>query len=145
MSIKLKLDGFDDLFEQIKAAGGTVDNAAESCVKESAQIMHNELKAQMRKSDVDPDLIESMPPPEIEVDGNAYVARVGYKKGNYNPDNISDAHKVVFRNYGTPKRSKHGKIAAKGFIQRAKKKARPQINKSQQATLDKILGRLKSR
>lgn len=145
MSIKLQLNGFDDLFEQIKAAGGTVDQATNSCLRQSAQIMQNELKSQMQKSGVDSGLINRMPSPEIEVDGNRYTARVGYKKGAYNPGNLSDGYKVVFLNYGTPNRSKHGKIAEKGFIQRAKKKARPQMKKAQQAALEKILERAKSR
>lgn len=144
MSIKLKLEGFDDLFEQIKKAGGTVDRAADSCLKQSAQIMQNELKSEMQKSNVDNGLIGSMPPPEVEVNGNRYTARVGYKKGNYDPNNPSDGYKVVFLNYGTPHRSKHGKVAARGFIQRAKKKARPKIKKSQEETLNKILGGLEN-
>ena len=143
MSIKLQLNGFDDLFEQIKAAGGTVDQAANSCMKQSAQIMQNELKSQMQKSGVDSGLINRMPQPQLDVDGNVYIARVGYKKGAYTPGDLSDGYKVVFLNYGTPHRSKHGKIPEKGFIQRAKKKARPQIKKAQKATLEKILGRLK--
>lgn len=143
MSIKLKLDGFDDLIEQIEQAGGTIDRAAESCLKQSAQIMQSELKTQMQKSNVDGDLIDSMPPPEIEITGNRYVARVGYKKGAYDPNNPSDGYKVVFLNYGTPNRSKHGKIAARGFIQRAKKSASAPIKRAQKETLEKIIGRLK--
>ena len=143
MSIKLQLEGFDDLFEQIKKAGGTVDQAANSCLKQSAQIMQTELKSEMQKSNVDNGLINSMPPPEVEANGNRYTARVGYKKGSYDPNNPSDGYKVVFLNYGTPHRSKHGKVAARGFIQRAKKKARPKIKKAQEETLNKILGRLK--
>ena len=142
MSIKLKLSGFDDLFEQIKKAGGNVDNAAERCLKESAQIMHNELTAQMQKSGVDSDLISRMPTPEIEKDGNSMIARVGYKKGAYNPDNLSDGYKVVFLNYGTPKRSKHGKIEAMGFIDKAQRKAKRQIKKKQEETLNEIIGEL---
>ena len=143
MSIKLKLDGFDDLFEQIKQAGGTVEQATESCLKQSAQIMQSALITEMQKSNVDSDLISSMPPPEIEVEGNRYTARVGYKKGAYDPNNPSDGYKVVFLNYGTPNRSKHGKIAARGFIQRAKKKANAPIKRAQKETLEKILGELK--
>lgn len=142
MSIKLQLSGFDELFEVIKMARGDVDKAAEQCLKESAQIMHNELTAQMQKSGVDSDLIARMPPPEIEKDGNAMIARVGYKKGAYNPDNLSDGYKVVFLNYGTPKRSKHGKIEAIGFIDKAQRKAKKQIKKKQEETLNKIIGEL---
>lgn len=142
MAIKLQLSGFDDLFEQIKKAEGNVDKAAEECLKESAQVMQSELKTQMQKSGVDSDLINRMPTPELKKDGNTLIARVGYKKGAYNPDDLSDGYKVVFLNYGTPKRSKHGKVEAKGFIDKAQRKAKKQIKKKQEETLKKIIGEL---
>jgi hypothetical protein len=142
MAIKLKLSGFDDLLEQIQKAGGTVDRAVEGCLKQSAQIMQSELKNQMKESGVDSDLIARMPQHELEQSGNAMIARVGYKKGAYNPDDLSDGYKVVFLNYGTPRRSKHGKVEAKGFIDEAQKKARKQIKKAQKETLEKILERV---
>ena len=138
----LQLKGFDELFEQIQKAGGSIDKAAESCLRQSANIMETELKAQMQAAGVDSSLVNSMPPPQITIDGNRYSAAVGYKKGNYDPSNPSDGYKVVFLNYGTPHRTKHGKVAARGFIQAAKKKARPRIKKAQKETLDKILGRV---
>ena len=138
----LQLNGFDELLQQIQKASGSIDQAANSCLRQSAQIMQSELKAQMQAADVDGDLINNMPPPQITVEGNNYRAAVGYKKGNYDPNNPSDGYKVVFLNYGTPRRTKHGKVAARGFIHQAKKKARPQIKKAQQQTLEKILGRV---
>jgi hypothetical protein len=142
MAIKLQFSGFDDLLEQIQKAGGTVDRAVESCLKQSAQIMQSELKSEMKLSGVDNDLIARMPAPEIQQDGNTMIARVGYKKGAYNPNNISDGYKVVFLNYGTPKRSKHGKLEARGFVDRAQKKARKRIKKAQKEALEKILERV---
>ena len=139
----LQLKGFDDLLEQIQKAGGEVDRAADSCLRQSAQILQQELKAQMQAAGVDSDLINAMPPPQITVEGNIYRAAVGYKKGDYDPQNLSDGYKVVFLNYGTPRRTKHGKVAARGFIQAAKKKASPKIKKAQRTTLEKILGRVK--
>ena len=139
MSIKLNLEGFDELLSKIEKAGGTIDKAAEKCLQKSADILQNELTAQMKAANVDSGLIDRMPSPEIESKGNRYTARVGYKKGVYNPRDPSDGYKVVFANYGTPRRSEHGKQPAKGFIQRAKKKARPQIKKAQKETLDEIL------
>lgn len=138
----LQLKGFDDLLEQIQKAGGNIDRAADSCLRQSAQIMQSELKAHMQAAGVESDLINAMPPPQIEVENNRYRAAVGYKKGAFDPRNPSDGHKVVFLNYGTPRRTKHGKVAARGFIERAKKKARPQIKRAQQQTLEKILGRV---
>lgn len=136
----LQLKGFDELLEKIQNAGGSIDAAADSCLRQSAQIMQAELKAQMQAAGVDSGLINAMPPPQITVDGNRYSAAVGYKKGNFDPRNPSDGYKVVFLNYGTPRRTMHGKVAARGFIEKAKKKARPQIKRAQQETLEKILG-----
>jgi len=143
MSIKLKLEGFDDLLSEIGKAGGTIDRAAKSCISQSAQIMHSELKTQMQAANVDDDLIDRMPPPEVESEGNRHIARVGYKKGTYDPNNPSDGYKVVFANYGTPRRSKHGQQPAKRFIEKAKKKANPKIKKAQKETLNKILERVR--
>lgn len=138
----LQLKGFDDLLEKIQKAGGSIDRAADSCLRQSANIMHKELKTQMQAAGVESDLVARMPPPQIIVKGNNYRAEVGYKKGNYDPQDPSDGYKVVFLNYGTPRRTLHGKVAARGFIQASKKKARPQIKKAQGETLEKILGRV---
>lgn len=138
----LQLKGFDSLLDQIQNAGGSVDRAADSCLRQSAQIMQQELKTQMQAAGVDGDLISAMPQPEITVNGNRYEAAVGYKKGPYDPRNPSDGYKVVFLNYGTPRRMKHGKVAARGFIQAAKKNASPRIKKAQREALQKILGRV---
>lgn len=142
MSIKLKLEGFEDLFAQIEKAGGSINDAAQKCLQKSADIMHDELKTQMQAANVESGLINRMPPPEIEAEGNRYTARVGYKKGDYDENNPSDGYKVVFANYGTPKRSKHGQQPAKGFIQKAKKKANAKIKKAQKETLNEIIGGL---
>ena len=141
--ISLNLNGFDDLFEKIKKAGGTVDKAAKTCIEKSADTMQAELKEQMQSVNVSTRLINAMPPPKISVDGNRYKAEVGYEKGDYDPRNPSDGYKVVFLNYGTPKRTKHGKVKARGFIQSAKKNARPKIKKQQEETLNDILKELK--
>lgn len=144
MSIKLKLDGFDDLLSKIEKAGGTIDGAAKTCLQTSADIMHAELQAQMQAANVDNGLINRMPPPEIESDGNRHTARVGYKKGAFDPHNPSDGYKVVFANYGTPRRSEHGQQPAKNFIQKAKKKANTKIKKAQKETLEQIFEGLKN-
>lgn len=138
----LQLKGFDDLLEQIQQAGGSIDRAADSCLRQSAQIMKTELQTQMQAAGVASDLINAMPQPQITVEGNTYSAAVGYKKGDFDPSDPSDGYKVVFLNYGTPRRTKHGKVKARGFIQAAKTKARPRIKKAQKETLEKILWRV---
>lgn len=143
MAIKLKFTGFEDLLKDIEAAEGSMNAAAESALRQGAQILQSELKSEMESANVPKDLINAMPPFEVENLGNTHVARVGYKKGAYNPDDLSDGYKVVFLNYGTPNRTKHGQVTARGFIQKAKRKARPKIKKAQKQALEKILARLK--
>lgn len=135
--IQLNLEGFDELLHKIEEAGGSINKSCETCIKRSADIQQQELQAQMRKARVPSDLIARMPPPSIEVDGNRFTARVGYKKGDYTPDNLSDGYKVVFLNYGTPR------VKPRGFIKKAKNVAKKPIKKMQEDTLKKILGDLK--
>lgn len=140
----LQLKGFEELLEQIQKAGGSVNSAMEKCTKQAANIMHDELKTQMKAAGVSDSLIERLPPPVVEQYGNLYVGRVGYEKGGPpDPQNLSDGYKAIFLNYGTPRRQKHGKIAARGFLEKARNKARPKIKKQQKETLDNILGELK--
>lgn len=134
--IALNLVGFDELLKSIETAGGSVNSAVDSCMRQSAQIQQKELKAQMRKKKVDGGLINRMPQPEIKWDGNACITRVGYTKGDYNPENLSDGYKAVFLNYGTPR------VSPRAFIKAAQNKAKPEIKKAQEETLNKILGRL---
>lgn len=138
----LQFKGFEELLENIQKAGGSIDVVANSCIRQSAQIMHDELQSKMRSSGVDSGLVERMPQPLINIAGNRYSARVGYKMGNYNPADPSDGFKAVFWNYGTPRRSKHGKVAAHGYVARAKKAAARKIKKEQRKTLEKILERV---
>ena len=142
MAIKLKLTGFDELLEKIEKAGGKADKAAEQCMKKSAETMDEALRSEMQKSNVPSELENAMQQPEVFRDGNVVVAKVGFKKGSYNPKNPSAAYKAIFLNYGTPHRTKHGKVAARGFIERAKKQANKTIKKQQEETLQEILARL---
>ena len=139
MAIKLRMTGFEDLLTQIEKAGGSINDATRECMDKSAAIMQDELKSQMHSADVPSDLIGRMPNYKIEGNGNRVTALVGYDKGAYDTENPSDGYKVVFLNYGTPRRKKHGKVAPRGFIQKAKKKATPRIRKIQKTTLEKIL------
>lgn len=141
MAIKLKLEGFDELLQQIEAAGGAADRAANSALSASAVIMENELRAQLNAA-TESELAQRLPRFEVSKSGNTYSASVGFKSTPYNPRDPSDYHKAIFLNYGTPDRSKHGKEAARGFIVKAKRRARPKIKKAQKEALEKIIQRL---
>lgn len=139
--IKIKLTGFDDLIYNIKKAGGRADTAAEKAVKESANIIDNELKAQMEAAGVKKDLIERMPPPKVEWENTKCTAYTGYDKGPYHPQNPDNAHKAIFLNYGTTVQGTP-RIKPKKFIWTAKKKAKPKVNARQKQVLKEILKEL---
>ncbi|MGA4517415.1 hypothetical protein ACPA0F_09110 [Solibacillus silvestris] len=145
MSIKLKLEGFDELIKQIEAAGGSAEGACESAMRQSAQIMDAELRNALKAAnpDLNSDLASRMPAFEVNREDGVVYAKVGFKGTAYDPNNPSDYFKAIFANYGTPSRSKHGKEEARGFVAIAKKKASPKIKKAQKEVFDKILGRLK--
>lgn len=135
--IQLNIEGFDELLKKIEDAGGSINGAVDTCMKKSAQVQQKELKTAMQRKKVSNALIDRMPQPEIEWNGNACTARVGYHKGSYDPKDLSDGYEAVFINYGTPR------IKPRNFIKAAKNKARPQIKKLQEQTLNEILEDLK--
>lgn len=142
MALKVKIEGFEALLKDIEAAGGSINKACDSAIRQSAQIMKSELKGALERTDIDPDLAKRMPEPEITAEGNRFAAEVGWRGTSYDPNNPSDYFKAIFANYGTPNRKKHGKERARGFIQVAKKRAKPKIKKAQKEAFEKILQRL---
>lgn len=140
--INIKLEGFEEILKDIEAAGRSIDSAVESCVRQSAQTVDKELRAQLKQT-TESDLADRMPQPTIEREGNRITAFVGFKKGAYNPKNPSDGYRAMFLNYGTPHRQKHGQEAARGFITKAKKTSARIVKKQQKEALNKILSRLK--
>lgn len=145
MSIKINLQGFEELYDRLNRAGKNADAEVDKCIHACTDVMQAEMKAQMQSAQVDPALISRMPPPTVEKSGNRYTGRVGYKKGTYNPAAPSDGYKIVFLNYGTPRGRKtksgadRGEIKARGFIKRTKSRAKAKIKKLQEETKNEIL------
>ena len=137
MGVKLKLKNFDVLLEKIQSAQGDIDKATENCVKRSAEIIEEEYKNHMRQTGTDEGLVERMDPIRYEHNGNSYSAKVGYEIGQYNPNNLDDAFKALFLNYGTPR------IKPREYVAKMKKSAAPKVKKEQQKVLQEILEELR--
>jgi HK97 gp10 family phage protein len=131
--IKLEFKGFDEMIEKIRKAELDVKPIVDDCMQNAAKIQQKELERAMTETGVDKGLIERMPKPKVDWQGDKCRAIVGYPVDNYNPNNLSDAFKVIFRNYGTPK------YEGKHFIATAKKAAAPQIRKETKKTLKQII------
>lgn len=145
MPIKLELNGFEQQIRKLEAVGKKADATVHEAATAAAAILQSELKSEMAKADETGGmsrLISRMPAPEVEQSGGVSTARAGYRKGEYNPDNISDGYKAVFLNYGTPRRSKHGKVRPRGFIDKAKKAAKPKITAECKKIFDRAIKEL---
>ncbi len=159
--ITLNLKGFDKMLEAIQAAGGKADAAAEETLRECARVVEADLHSACDAAGV-PASVSSAIGVDIEKSGNRISAKVGWKKGSYNPQNLSPGYKAVFFNYGTPRRSvktageriqidgnwktlgtDRGAVAGSGFIQTARDTSRPKVRKIQKQKLDEILKGLK--
>ena len=154
---------FAPLLEKIQKAGGDVEEATWEAARKGAKVMYDELYAQANADGVPASVTDSIRfQAERDASGNRYACKVGWAIGEYDPKNPSVAHKAIFLNYGTPRRTvktdkmhlnidgkwrtvgtDRGYITARGFIGRAKKKARPKIKKTQEEALQKILEGLK--
>lgn len=150
---------FSDLLEKIQEAEGDIEAATWEAARKGAKVMRDQLIEECNASGVPSSVSNAITfSAERDSSGNRFACNVGWRMGEYNPDNPSVGHKAVFLNYGTPRRevktggvhvSVNGKwvtlgrdrgyIDAKGFIGRAKKKARPKIKKAQKECLKNIL------
>lgn len=153
---------FDSLLEKIAEAQGDAEAATWEAARAGARALYNELQAECAASGV-PASVSGAITMQAERDssGNRFACKVGWRVPEYNPANLSPAYKAIFINYGTPHRytkaetarvningefrtigSDRGRIDGRGFIGRAKKKARPKIKAAQKEALVNILGEL---
>lgn len=154
--------GFHDLLEKIQKAEGDIEAAAWEAARKGAKAVRDELVSECNASGV-PASVSSAVAFKAERDaaGNRYACNIGWRMPEYNPRNPSPGHKAVFLNYGTPRRfvktenvrinfdgqwatlsGNRGYIDGRGFIGRAKKKARPKVKKVQKEALEKMLEEL---
>jgi hypothetical protein len=145
------------MLEEIQAAGGNVEAAAQDTLNECAKVVETELNAACNAAGV-PSSVSS----EIDIrtgrSGNRFFARVGWKMGNYDPKNPSAGFKAVFMNYGTIRRkvkdtgehatvggnwktlgTDRGAVTGTGFIAQAKEESAPKVKKIQKQKLTEIL------
>lgn len=153
---------FESLLERVQEANGDIDSAALRVAKECTKIMESELKSECSASSVPASVTSEIKAnTERDASGNRYTCTVGWKMGGYNPNNLSAGYKAVFLNYGTARRSvskektrvlingqwrtvgrNRGEVAARNFIDRAKKSAKKKVKKAQEETLKEILKEL---
>ena len=146
MPIKLDLGDWGKLLDEVRKAEGDVKKVGYQCTKNCAEIMKEELKTQMLKADTKGnwgDLYSDLSIQSLVENHGEFNTSIGWIKGPYNPEDLSSGYKVVFINYGTPNRTQHGQIKARGFIQKAKRKAKKPIHEEQEKAFKEILKGLK--
>jgi predicted enzyme related to lactoylglutathione lyase len=142
--VAIQLTGFDSLLNKIKKAGGNIEAATWDAARAGGRVYYETLIAECRRSGVPEHLINKIRFNCLrDSSGNRFAVVVGWYMDEYDPANPADGYKVVFLNYGTPRRESskgdRGYITGRGFIGRAKKKAHRPIKQAQENFLKKIL------
>ena len=157
----LKLSGFEDLIKKINSSNVNSIKAAQQAAKAGAEAAKNQLISECKTSGVPNKLINSIRIKE-KISGNTVSDQVGWDVPGYNPRNIADAYKVIFLNYGTPRRitrkskqraimpdgswvtlgNDRGAITSRDFIKRAKSRSKSKIKNAQIDCFKKILKEL---
>ena len=139
---------FGNLLAKIEKAGGDVEAATWDAARKGAKVLYDQMQAECAASGVPASISDAITmQAERSQSGNRYACKVGWRMGEYDPKNPSVAYKAIFLNYGTPRRAteggaNRGYIDGKGFMGRAKKKARPKVKRIQEDTLRGIIEEL---
>lgn len=145
----LQLKGFDEFIERLEAAGAKMDNEGRKCFEKCGENLYDELYLKAQQAGLDERLLEQIDERFIE-DYGIWYYEVGWKKQKPSSTNpLPDVYKVMFYNYGTPRRKTkqgHNRGAEEphpkgshGFIKKAKLAAARKNKKLMKETLDKIL------
>lgn len=138
---------FDSLLNKIKKAGGDIEQATWDAARKGGRVYYQTLVEECKKSGVPDHLIDKIRFNCLrDSSGSRFAVVVGWYMDNYDPADPSDGYKVVFLNYGTPRRESskgnRGYIDGRGFIGRSKKKSRKLIKQAQEEFLKSVLGDL---
>lgn len=149
----LKLQGFDEFLDAIKTAGAKMDVEGRKCFEVCAENLYDSLYSKAEQAGLPDHLLGKIEEDFVELP-NTWSYEVGWKKQKPSKTNpLPDTYKVMFYNYGTPKRttkigynrgaeSPHPK-GSHGFIKKAKLAVVQKNKKVQRDTLKKILEDLK--
>ena len=144
----LKLTGFDEFLEKLQEAEKSSDVEGRKCFEKASDNLYDCLYDKAKAAGIDEKLLEQIDDRMIE-DYGIWYYQVGWKKKKWNgKGEPPDVYKVMFANYGTPKRYTvkkyyRGEIKHRGFIKKAKLAARNKNKKLYKETLQKIIGDLK--
>lgn len=146
----LQLQGFEEFLERLEEAGASMETEGRKCFEKCAENLYDELYLKAQKAGLDNRLLEQLEEKFIEVENkNVWYYECGWKKQKPTATNpLPDTYKVMFYNYGTPKRTtkdgaNRGEIKKHGFIKKAKLAARNRNKKLQEEAYHKIIKGLK--
>jgi hypothetical protein len=145
------LKGFDEFLDKINETYASIDVEGRKCFEKCGENLRDELEAYATKAGLPERLVEQIEE-EYRQRGNHWSYECGWKKAKPKTP-LPDTYKVLFYNYGTPKRYTasgdfRGEITphpkgSHGFIKKAKLAAANRNKKLQRETYEKIIGGLK--
>lgn len=125
-SMKLDTKGIEALLERIKKAGGSIEQATEKALTESAEPFFDDLRAGIAKHRLTGETESSLRKNRVEWEGGKASIKIGF---NINNGGLP----ALFVEYGTPTQK------AQPFIRPAITKNKPKAKRIQQAILNNML------
>ena len=143
--LKLTLNGFEKMLEEIQSAGGEIKPATERALQSSANLVTAKIRTGAEARGLG---TEGIINPAVKWNGNRATVEVGYELGSYNSRNPSAGYIALFTEYGTAKRktkkgANRGKENANPFIRPAVTEGKKEIVKAQKTALERVLKGLK--
>lgn len=156
---RIELKGFDEFYEKLQRVSDNADKVAEKKFDECLSIIESELKNKGQAAGLSSHLLQGITRDTLVFNGS-WLAKVGWKQRKAEAGYISDYHKVIFLNYGTPRRkvktdkqkiaingdwktltNDRGEIMKRGFIKRAKLSSNRKIKTLMKNTLHEMLNK----
>lgn len=140
MATKLRLTtkGFTQLEQALKAAEGKAVKVVTDAMQKAAADFTQEIRAGAAARGLPQESLDAIMEPVVKNDKNVISCTAGFKLGEYG-DGDGGGYIALYKEYGTPYRSKYGHQQPDPFIAPARDKAAKVYKKEVNTGLNKIL------
>lgn len=96
-TVRFELKGIEEYLEQIKKAGGNIDETVSKAIEESAKPVYEDIRTWAERHKMTGETLEGIDISEVQQDGDKFFIEVGV-----NTEKSKNAWHAVFVEYGTP-------------------------------------------
>lgn len=136
--LKLTIKGFSQFEDALKAAEEKAVKVVTDAMQKAARDFTAEIKAGAEARNLPQESLDAIMEPQVKNQHNVISCTAGFKLGDYG-EGDGGGYIALYKEYGTPHRSKYGQQQPDPFIAPARDKAAKAYKKEVKAGLDKVL------